>query len=748
MSGFWSLLHRTRFVLALLVILAAFFSLPSALKLSVDPSNNAVFVHNQAFSDQIEFEKTFGAGENIAVGLESRDVLTRENIEWIAALTAFFQSRTEIQSVRSLTALKGLKRNLFHLNSEPIAGKFLSGKATSAELKEELDKVREVSSPLLSHAGDFALTAAELAGYLSSDERHDVIEKTRQWISRNPPPSGKAWLSGSAVEQDTFVGFIQSDNKRIVPLTIFMMIFMMIVSQMSFTAFIYPLVVLSATFIFTQALMVWTGHAMNVVTNLVLPVILIVSISDPIHYSSFNFHGESEKADGLYLKRMFRALGLPCFMTSLTTAAGFLSLMTVSVPAIQMFGLYSAAGTGIAYFAAVLLAPFFISLKTPVREAALRDHRPHPFAAFWITLIGKIRFLLPVLSVVLILLGARGVFQVRAETDILNSFFEKDPFRQATLKIQQKTGGVYTLEGLIQAPDDQAYFKRENLERVRRLKKEVSAIDGVMAVRDVTDLIAMVDRAVRGKKAEELPPDFYLKKYLEGLDQDPSPELLSIKTPHFRDTRMTAELSFSSADKTFEAAQKMQAAAARLLPEGWKFSLAGKTYLLAEMSRGLVRNQIKSAAVSFGAIAIMMIVSLWSVRLGFLSAYVNLLPLALLGLAMARFNIPLNTATATVASVAAGLIIDNAIHVLFRYRDCVRAGVRHPVEEMLAHCAVPLTVSTLTLCAGFSVTLLGNVKPTVYFGMLMITVLFLALGANLLFLPAFLSNAVRKVKHG
>lgn len=747
MDACWIFLHRARFASAFLVFLITAFSFPYASKLSIDPSNSSIFSHNQALRDQAKFEQAFGAGENIVVGLETPGVLSLAGMKWIEDLTLFFESIPEIHSVRSLARVKGLKRKLFSLDSSPISREFLSGRITQTEFRDRLFKVREVSSPLFSADGGFGLTAAELTGNLSGGKRHEVIEKTRAWIQGHPPVSGKAWLSGSAVEQDTFVSFIQRDNKRIVPLTIAVMVLTMILTQLSLTAFIYPLTVLAVTFILTQALMVLTGHAMNVVTNLVLPVILIVSVSDPIHYSSFHIGPESEKENGLYLKRMFKALGLPCFMTSATTAAGFLSLVSISVPAIRMFGLYAAAGTAIAYFAAVLLAPFFISVKTPSPRG--RENGHHPFATFWILLIRKIRFALPLFSLILLFVGFQGVFRVRAETDILSSFSEEEPFRQATLKIQEKTGGVYTLEALIRAPDDRAYFKRENLEKILALKKEISAIEGVMMVRDVTDLISMIDRAAAGKNKERgvLPSDFYLKRYLEGIDRDTAPELKSVKTPYFRDTRMTAELSFSSADKTFEAAEKMRLAAQRLLPPGWEFIIAGKTYLLAEMSRGLVRNQVKSIVISFGAIAIMMILSLRSIRFGLLSAYVNLLPLALLGFVMARFQIPLSTATATVAGVAAGLIIDNAIHVLFSYRDCAREGVRHPVEVMLSRCAVPLTISTLTLCAGFSVTLFGSVKPTIYFGQLMITVLGIALAANLLFLPAFLNDEIKGIKH-
>ena len=108
---------------------------------------------------------------------------------------------------------------------------------------------------------------------------------------------------------------------------------------------------------------------------------------------------------------------------------------------------------------------------------------------------------------------------------------------------------------------------------------------------------------------------------------------------------------------------------------------------------------------------------------------------------MPKFNVPLNTATSMVGCVAFGLMIDNAIHILFRFQQQAQSGQRisQNFEHVMMHCLEPLSGSALILAGGFAVTLLGQVYPTVQFGFLMALTLVFAWASNLFVLPAALA---------
>jgi predicted RND superfamily exporter protein len=94
-----------------------------------------------------------------------------------------------------------------------------------------------------------------------------------------------------------------------------------------------------------------------------------------------------------------------------------------------------------------------------------------------------------------------------------------------------------------------------------------------------------------------------------------------------------------------------------------------------------------------------------------------------------------------IASVALGLIFDNTIYLLSRYRDARRAGrgAAAALRTALDRCLRPVTTSSMILCGGFAVTLAGSLVPTQQFGLLTCATIGLALASDLLVLPALLA---------
>ncbi len=173
--------------------------------------------------------------------------------------------------------------------------------------------------------------------------------------------------------------------------------------------------------------------------------------------------------------------------------------------------------------------------------------------------------------------------------------------------------------------------------------------------------------------------------------------------------------------------------------------LTGTTYLLAQMSRTLVITQLQSLGLAIVFILSAIAIALRSWRLGMLAAIPNLLPpLIVFGL-MGWCGIGLSTATTMIASVALGLVVDDTIHLLYRYRQACRAGhdPSHAIAGAIRHTGRALVITTLILTLGFWAGLVGSFKPTVSFSFLTGLTMVLALLADLLVLPACLLSRHR-----
>jgi predicted RND superfamily exporter protein len=201
--------------------------------------------------------------------------------------------------------------------------------------------------------------------------------------------------------------------------------------------------------------------------------------------------------------------------------------------------------------------------------------------------------------------------------------------------------------------------------------------------------------------------------------------------------RLSARVRAMSSDQFLELAEHVEQQAGQMhLP----VEVTGSTYLLAQMSRSLVQTQIRSlllaALLILGVIALFL--GTW--QLGLIAAIPNVLPpLMIFGL-MGWCGIALSTATTMIASVALGLIVDNTIHLLYRYRHEKKTAqtTSRALIQTVHHTGRAVIFTAIILTLGFWAGVIGSFKPTIYFSFLTGLTMIFALLADLLLLPATL----------
>ncbi|MCB9799504.1 MAG: MMPL family transporter [Candidatus Omnitrophica bacterium] len=733
----WKFFYRIRWILALTVLAVVAASIPSASKLPVDPSNLAMFERTQSFQDNERFQSLFGGDDTVVIGVGNLEVLTRPVLNWLSTMAEDFAQWPEIETVENLMTVKGVARKGWKVSDFVLAQAFLQGDETADELRSKLENFHEWIKPFMNETGHFTAAVITLKPGLKSAQRHYVIVKTRDWLKDHPLENASFYLSGTAVEQDSFIARIEKDHHLFVPLTFGLMMLIILFFFGHWLYMIYPAAVIVATIVSTQALMTCLNSPMNVITSLVAPVILIISISDVIHIQSHVRHVGRRPRPERALAVTFHALALPCLLTTLTTMAGFFSLMISRVPAIRQFGFFSGFGTGIALCWTFLLLPVFF-----LRHIHKSDAPQHQI---WSTVAGqltewslKYRRVIILLALIFVGGGLYGLSGTQIHTDILGAFKPDDPFRQDTQTIQRQLEGIYPLEFRVHTETEGSFLDASKILAWNRFEKLIEGFEGVSYVRYLTDVLNVLDRAVRGKDEgdENEIPDFYLEKYIAGMDLKENPELKRVMSADLRDTRLSVFLKSSDTRHVMELAAKIQNALPDDLKGIWQVTPAGQTYLLASMSQNLVKNELWSIAVAMAAIWLMLTVWFRSLTAGLISILVNALALTVMIGSMPFLRIPLNTATATIGSVAVGLIVDHSIHVLYRFKQNIKTQkIEKSIAHVMAYCAQPMICTTFILTAGFAVTLLGSIEPTIQFAVMMIGVLIMALLANLLVLP-------------
>ncbi|HYM00239.1 MAG TPA: MMPL family transporter, partial [Blastocatellia bacterium] len=177
------------------------------------------------------------------------------------------------------------------------------------------------------------------------------------------------------------------------------------------------------------------------------------------------------------------------------------------------------------------------------------------------------------------------------------------------------------------------------------------------------------------------------------------------------------------------------------LPAGIKARVTGSVVLLNDASDAVASSQVSSLALALITIYVMMTVLFRSFACGLVALLPNLLPtIGFFGF-LGWFSIPLDLTTSLVATSALGLAVDNAVHLIRRYRQCSAMG-RNPGWVMwltLVRTGKPIVLANLTLIAGFLIFMVSSFVPVRLAGLLWAVTIAACLAADLVFLPVLMT---------
>ena len=155
------------------------------------------------------------------------------------------------------------------------------------------------------------------------------------------------------------------------------------------------------------------------------------------------------------------------------------------------------------------------------------------------------------------------------------------------------------------------------------------------------------------------------------------------------------------------------------------------------MLQSLFKSQILTLGVVMIGIGFMLVVLFRSLQLAIIGIIPNLFAAAIILGLMGLLKIPLDMMTITIAAITIGIAVDNSIHYIYRFREEFPKTKNYISTMHYCHAnigkAVFYTASTIII--GFSILVLSNFIPTIYFGLLTAFAMFIALFAALTLLP-------------
>jgi hypothetical protein len=578
----------------------------------------------------------------------------------------------------------------------------------------------------------------------------EVIHALEQALAPFEAQGFRFALVGQAVELLVTDEELAADSARLIPATVLLIGIVLFALFRTWQAVAASLASLGVALLWTFGALGGLGWPQNPITQTLSPLILVIGVANAIHvlarYASERAGAEREasrEARRAALLHVARDLGPACTMSSVTTAAGFLSFVTSGAESFVRFGVIAAIGIFGALLVCFTLLPLLLLWlpPEPVRTRESSQTWERALEGMVRAVTGRARLVLG-LAVLAVALSAAGLARLRVEVDAYELYGPRSRVVRWARFVEENLRPTDSLEIELELPDGETLESPGRLEEVARFSAFLATVEGFGRTRSVLDPLSRVNRLLhddapgfeRPADTPEGNAELLLLLSLEGgASLDP---WVSLDQRRLRVSVEAEKMSQSERIAALGAVSRHLRE--ELSPGGWSYTLTGPVAVYFRMVEEIHRTQLSSFTTAGLVILGFLSLFLRSLRWGVLALIPNLLPIgATLG-TMGWWGIHLDMGTAMVAPVVLGLSDDDAIHLLDQYRRYRRRGIASPdaIQRAVRHVGRAVVTTSLALSLGFFTLILSSWQSVASFGLLSGVAILGALVAYLVVLPA------------
>lgn len=578
----------------------------------------------------------------------------------------------------------------------------------------------------------------------------ELVAALDQIVARESARSGlRIYLTGTPVLDHRSLVHNDYDISSVYPFIVPLIFSICWLVFGSVSLALIPLLVVAAAATWAFAIMALLGWNANLLTSAMLPLFLAIGVADSIHVLvDYDRRRRQDVPDPA--SAAARRLWEPCLFTSLTTAAGLMALLISSLKPVREFGVIAAIGVLAAFALSMTLAPALLQLTAshvPVTKTSLSGRLNARFERLVAHVAVPPRFVTRSVVPVGLIVGLLGIWsatRLEVGVDPTSWFRQDDPFRLATEYVDERLGGAGAIEFLVHAPgeglrDINALRRIDEFERWMEMSTLATVcVSGVDMIKEAARVGS--DEGYRTARLPRTP--MLVQSMLNVLDA--RGELEQWIAPDFEYARISCRTPLSrAADLGHQLDLIDREIATRFTDAGLRVEPTGYGVLMVQMERHLVESQVQTVAIAFVVVFLILAAMIKSARVAYVTMLPNLLPVAVgLGL-MPLLGISLNPGSVMVAAVALGIVVDDTTHLLVAMRRQLAntPDAAAALQGAIAEIGAQLILTSLVLIGSMMVLTLGSFAPSVHFGIITMSVVFVALLADLLILPRLLCIA-------
>ena len=469
-----------------------------------------------------------------------------------------------------------------------------------------------------------------------------------------------------------------------------------------------------------------------------------------------------------------RTIVLPCFYTTLTTIVAFTSLLVSGIRPVMDFGKMMTIGLVVSFALAFILFPATAMLFGKKGGAVARDDSSESFTMIFARITENHGGKILLFCTALVLLSGMGISRLKVENRFIDYFRKSTEIFQGMSLIDRKLGGTTPLDLVIdfkkQAPPKiQPLTSNDDSEEDDWLDEDLLLADGaetsppfwaadVYTMEQVSKIHEFLDGLPETgevlsvgtalKIATRLNDDVPLENYeLSLLYKKCPPEISDLlirpyvadEIPQVRFAMRVVE-SEESMERVALLAKIRNYLVNEVGLDAGQIHFTNMFVLYNNMLQSLFRSQILTIGMVYLGILAMFAILFRSFYLAIVATIPNVLPVAVVLGTLGWLGIPLDMMTITIASISIGIAVDDTIHYVHRFQREFRHDRNYRAAMHRCHGSIgrAMFYTSITITSGFSILVLSNFIPTIYFGLFTGFAMVVALLSDLLLLPQLL----------
>lgn len=594
------------------------------------------------------------------------------------------------------------------------------------------------------------------------------IENIRS-IIKNHETNGKIFLGGINMIASDAISFVKNDLLiyGISLVLIFMFILWYIFRRIRWV--VIPLLICFISIISTGGVLGLFGWEVTVISSNFIALQLIITMSIVIHlierYRELNIRYKNASQYKLVINTVLSKL-IPCFFAIITTVVGFASLILSNIEPVINLGLMMSIGIIISLILSFIIFPIIL-LIIGKKDEFEKENTNFSFTekcSYIVENYGKTIIVVTILSVIFSITGSSRLF---VENSFINYFKSSTEIYKGMKVIDENLGGTSPLDIIIKFKDDEkvATSKNEKQDEYVDFENEFieknndkqywfsqDKMDTIMAIHDYLEAIPEIGKVQSLATLLKVGEILNKNERLDGItlallyNQLPPKYKNLILSPYINIEKNEARITMRIIDSNPDLRRnilltKINTDLREIIKnKETTYRLSNLMVLYNNMLQSLFNSQISTLGASIIILSIMFFILFRSFKIVFIALVSNMTPIFLLFGIMGWLNIPLDIMTITIAAIAIGIAVDDTIHFIHRFEEEFKIDKDYVNAMRRSHQGIghAMYYTTIIIVIGFSILMLSNLVPTIYFGLLTGIIMISVLSADLLLLPKLL----------